>query len=287
MRAWLYRIATNVCLDLSGAGRSGARGRRRWPRCPGCSPTRTGSSTRSRRPTTSRTPSSSPGRRSSSRSSRLCRCCRRGSAPPCCYGTCSAGRRTKRPRCSTPASPRPTARCSAPARRCSSTCRRAAGLERPEPGEERTLLDAFIDAHERCDAAAAVAIAVDGHSDHDAAAARSASRGSTAIGAAAGTGVRRRAGGRLAAGSDPGQPDAGGRELPAPSGDTAVPRLQARRAPGQRRPDRRDHDVRYSLFPVRPAARAGRVRGRLRRGRGGRRSPGGGDPRPPPTVAAR
>ena len=83
----------------------------------------------------------------------------------------------------------------------------------PSP-EERELLERFIDAHERCDAEAAVAIAAEGHPRHDAAvplAVRRARRG----GAAHGAGVRRGPGGRLAPAAHDGQPDAGGRELPA------------------------------------------------------------------------
>ena len=71
LRAWLYKIATNACLDALAqqaprAGRALVR-----PRCRGCSRTRTGCSTRSRRPRRSRTPSSSRARRSSWPSSPL------------------------------------------------------------------------------------------------------------------------------------------------------------------------------------------------------------------------
>ena len=64
LRAWLYKIATNVCLDAL-RGEAPAPALDAGPRSRGCSRTRTGCSTRSRRPRRSRTPSSSRARRSS------------------------------------------------------------------------------------------------------------------------------------------------------------------------------------------------------------------------------
>ena len=61
------------------ADRGGCPSCARSPRCRGCSPTRTGCSTRSHRPTTNRTPSSSSARRSSWRSWPPCRYCRHAS----------------------------------------------------------------------------------------------------------------------------------------------------------------------------------------------------------------
>ena len=120
---------------------------------------------------------------------------------------------------------------------------------RGEPSaEERELLERFIDAHERCDAEAAVAIAsqdiritmppnpicFDGPRRDRAARSRRPS------------GAERDGDWRLV--PDDRQPHADRRELPAPAGRHRVPRLQARRAAHRGRPHRRDHDVRLSLF---------------------------------------
>ena len=82
-------------------------------------------------------------------SSRRCSTCRRGSGPSCCCARCCGGRPTRWPSCSTPRSPRSTARCSGPAPRWPST---AAELDpRPLDADARELLDRYVDAFERYD----------------------------------------------------------------------------------------------------------------------------------------
>ncbi len=127
-----------------------------------------------------------------------------------------------------------------------------------EPSEaERALLASFIEAHERGDAALAVSIAAQGPADHDAAV-PDAVRGPRRHRAAA----RGRPGrGRLAAAADRGQPDADGRQLPARAGRHDPPPVQARRPARRRRPDRRDHDVRARAVPAVRAAADGLGRG--------------------------
>ena len=134
--------------------------------------------------------------------------------------------------------------------------RRATWSAGAPSAEERGLLARFIDAHERCDAAAAVAIAseelrismppdmlvFDGlRRDHTAPRAR----------------VRRGPGRGLASRSDAGQPDADGGELPPPAGRLRVSGVQVRRPAHRGRSHRGDHDVRRRAVPgVRPTADA-------------------------------
>ena len=122
--------------------------------------------------------------------------------------------------------------------------------------EERGLLERFIDAHERCDAAAAVAIA-----SEDIRISMPPDLllfdGLASVATAPRERIRREQRRRLASRSDPGQPDADGRELPPPAGRLRVPGVQVRRPAHRGRRDRGDHDVRRRAVPgVRTAADA-------------------------------
>ena len=121
--------------------------------------------------------------------------------------------------------------------------RRAEWTAGQPSAQERALLDGFIDAHQRCDAEAAIAIAardirvtMPPHPFR----LRGAGRGRPADDA----GVRAGPGRRLAAAADAGQPDAGRGELPAPAGRLAVPGLQAGHPAATWQRDRGDHHVR-------------------------------------------
>ena len=106
-----------------------------------------------------------------------------------------------------------TAPCSEPGRRCRSTSRPDAptGPRASRAAEERRLLDRFIEAHERGDAAPSRSRSRRGPADHDAAV-PNAVRGSGDDRAAARASAVR---GRVALGADDRQPDADGGELPA------------------------------------------------------------------------
>ena len=144
-----------------------------------------------------------------------------------------------------------------------STCRRSApsGPSGAPSAEERALLDRFIDAHERCDADARRWRSPPPTSASRCRRTRSSSTGIDDRRAAARARVRRGPRRRLAARAHLGQPHAGRRELPAPAGRLRVPRVQARRPARRGRADRRDHHVRVLAVPgVRPARRCSTAR---------------------------
>ena len=203
--------------------------------------------------------------------------------------TCSGGRRTNRRSCSIPASPRPTAPCNTPAPRCSSTSRRAA-RSGPRPSSARRNGRCSSDSSTRTSAATPPPRSRSPARTFGSRCRRlrSASRGSTPSAPLLATafGVEREGDWRLV-------PTQANRMPAAASylrrwGDSEFRAFKLDVLRSRRRSHRRDHDVRVLVVPrVRPAARARGVRGRGRRGRDGRRSPPVGDRRPPPTVAAR
>ncbi len=143
--------------------------------------------------------------------------------------------------------------------------RRAEWSAREPTATERDLVEQFIAAHERFDAEAAMAIA-----------ARDLRvtmpplpycfDGPDAIRPLMAQAVAMGRDGRMAADPGGGQPDAGRRELPAPSGRQRVPRVQVRRDAHRGGEDRRDHHVQRRPVPgVRPEADA--VAGEPRGGR--------------------
>jgi DNA-directed RNA polymerase specialized sigma24 family protein len=79
-RAWLYRIATNVCLDMIRRNSRQATAARSSAKVPWLQPYPDRLLDEIARARRSQMRWSSRERRSSSRSSRRCRCCRRGSA---------------------------------------------------------------------------------------------------------------------------------------------------------------------------------------------------------------
>ncbi|MGH2734160.1 MAG: RNA polymerase subunit sigma-70 [Actinomycetota bacterium] len=114
--------------------------------------------------------------------------------------------------------------------------------------EERALLEQFIDAQERGDAAAAVAIAA-----QDIRITMPPNpfcfEGLEAIAPPTRARACRGQGRRLAPRADSGQPDADGRELPPAPGRLRVPSIQARCTAHRGRLHRGDHDVRLRAVP--------------------------------------
>ena len=258
-RAWLYKIATNACLDAIKRASAACP---RWARsatCRGCSPTRT-DCWRGAPPRRSRT------RRSFARETieltflaviqllpprqRAVLILRDVLDWPAQRRRRAARDRRRRGQQRAAARPRDDARSTLPQDRREDW--RAPGGRRAPSAR---CCDSFIDAHERGDAEAALAAITDDiritMPPHP-----WLYEGREAIAGAAGPRVRRTMGEwRLVPTAR--EPHARRRELPAQARRRHVPRVQARRAARARRPDRRDHDVRgLAVRGVRPAGHA-------------------------------
>ena len=138
-RAWLYRIATNASLDAIRSRSRRVASLRLHRRGPVAAAlprpaARRGRAQRRparggrRRPRDDRADLHGRHPAAAARSSARCSSC----------ATCSTGRPPRPPRCSRPASPPPTARCSAPARRCASGCPSARPTGPPRTTSART-----------------------------------------------------------------------------------------------------------------------------------------------------
>ena len=255
-RAWLYRIATNACLDaLARARRAAALTVGEVPVAaalprPAARRGRAEPSRRARRGR--RRPGDDraglPGRDPAAAAAPA------GRADPARRARLVGGR--GRRGCSTRAWPPPTARCSGARATLREHLPRSARRTARRAGPQRRGARAAAAASSRptsaATRAAAAALLRDGRARHDAAASAGATTGSTRSRPLMRARLRAADDGRLAPRAHARQPHAGGRQLPAPPRRRGLPRVQARRAARRGRRDRRDHDVR--LRRSRPSA---------------------------------